>query len=75
MHKGTITLQQGTFAEAGADLPTLQFEARHWDVDILRVRITTPDADRWEVPARLFPNNLQSPLSEGAQGDAAGCAW
>lgn len=64
VHKGTITLQQGTFAEAGADIPVLHFEASNWDSDILRVRITTPDADRWEVPSRLFPNNLQSPLEK-----------
>lgn len=62
---GTIELQQGAFAEAGSDLPSLRFEATAWSPEVTRVRITTPEADRWEVPARLFPNNLQPPQRSG----------
>lgn len=64
--QGTIELQQGAFAAAGSDLPSLRFEATAWAPETTRVRITTPEANRWEVPARLFPNNLQPPQRTGA---------
>jgi len=56
---GTLVLRSGFYPEFGADIATLQLEVLYESDSHLRVRITDPSNQRWEVPKVLQESRLQ----------------